>query len=62
MGEAIRDTPGVAATIFTALRAINVRMISQGSARTNLSLVIDEREVPAAVRALHAAFFEAEGE
>lgn len=59
VGEAIRDTPGVAATAFTALRAINVRMVSQGSARTNFSLVIDERDVPAAVRALHAAFFEA---
>lgn len=58
VGEAIRDTPGVAATAFTALRAINVRMVSQGSARTNFSLVIDERDVPAAVRALHAAFFE----
>ena len=59
VGEAIRDTPGVAATAFTALRAINVRMVSQGSARTNFSLVIDERDVQAAVRALHAAFFEA---
>ena len=59
VGEAIRDTPGVAATLFSALRAINVRMVSQGSARTNVSLVIDERDVPAAVRALHAAFFAA---
>ena len=62
VGEAIRDTPGVAATAFTALRAINVRMVSQGSARTNFSLVIDERDVPAAVRALHAAFFEVPAE
>ena len=61
VGEAIRETPGVGATAFTALRAINVRMVSQGSARTNFSLVIDERDVPAAVRALHAAFFEAQG-
>ena len=62
VGEAIRDTPGVGATAFTALRAINVRMVSQGSARTNFSLVIDESDVPAAVRALHAAFFEEGGE
>lgn len=59
VGEAIRDTPGVAAAAFTALRAINVRMVSQGSAGTNLSLVIDGRDAPAAVRALHAAFFPA---
>ena len=59
VGEAIRDTPGVAATLFSALPEINVRMVSQGSARNNVSLVIDERDVPAAVRALHAAFFDA---
>ena len=57
VGEAIRRTPGVAAAVFTALRAIDVRLVSQSSARTNLSLVVDERDVPAAVRKLHAAFF-----
>ena len=57
VGDAIRYIPGVAATIFTALQAINVRMISQGSSRTNVSIVIDERDVLAAIRALHHAFF-----
>ena len=31
----------------------------EGSAGTNFSLVIDGRDAPAAVRALHAAFFPA---
>jgi aspartate kinase len=57
VGDAISHTPGVAATIFTALEAINIRMISQGSSRTNVSIVIDERDLPMAVRALHHAFF-----
>ena len=57
VGDAIRHTPGVAATIFTALETINVRMISQGSSRTNVSIVVDERDLPAAVDALHGAFF-----
>ena len=33
-------------------------MVSQGSSRTNLSLVIAERDVAAAVIALHHAFFD----
>ena len=36
---------------------VNVRMISQGSSRTNVSIVIDERDLPVAVQALHHAFF-----
>jgi len=57
VGDAVRHTPGVAATIFTALEAINIRMISQGGSRTNVSVVIDQRDLPAAVDALHQAFF-----
>jgi aspartate kinase len=58
VGDAIRHTAGVAATAFVALGEINVRMVSQGSSRTNLSLVIGERDVAAAVKALHHAFFD----
>ena len=57
VGDAIRHTPGIAAKLFTAIAAINVRMISQGGSRTNVSVVIDERDLPAAVAALHGAFF-----
>ena len=57
VGDALRHTPGVAATIFTALEAINIRMISHGSSRTNVSIVIDERDLRAAVDALHGTFF-----
>ena len=57
VGENLRDTPGVAAQIFDAVRDINVRMISQGASEINLTFVIDEEQVPEAVRRLHARFF-----
>ena len=57
VGDAIRYTPGVAAKIFTALETINIRMISQGSSRTNVSLVVAEPDLSAAVDALYRAFF-----
>ena len=57
VGDGIRHTPGVAARIFGALQSINVRMISQGGSRTNVTIVMDERDLPAAVDALHQAFF-----
>jgi len=57
VGEAIRDTAGVAAKVFSALGDINVRMISQGASEINITFVIDEGDVPEAVRRLHGAFF-----
>jgi aspartate kinase len=57
VGENIRETPGVAAQVFDAIRDINVRMISQGASEINLTFVIDEADVPEAVRRLHARFF-----
>jgi aspartate kinase len=57
VGEAIRDTAGVAAKVFSALGDINVRMISQGASEINITFVIDESDVPEAVRRLHTAFF-----
>ena len=57
VGENIRETPGVAAQVFNAIRDINVQMISQGASEINLTFVIDEADVPEAVRRLHARFF-----
>jgi len=57
VGENLRDTPGVAAQVFAAIRDINVRMISQGASEINLTFVIDEADVPEAVRRLHSRFF-----
>jgi aspartate kinase len=57
VGENIRETAGVAASVFDAIRDINVRMISQGASEINLTFVIDEARVPEAVKRLHARFF-----
>lgn len=59
VGEAIRETPGVAARVFAALAraGVNVRMISQGASLLNISLVVDDGQVVEAVKALHAEFF-----
>jgi len=57
VGENIRGTPGIAAKVFTAISDINVRMISQGASEINITFVIEEDEVPEAVRRLHEVFF-----
>jgi aspartate kinase len=58
IGDRMRGTPGIAATVFGALGAehINVIAISQGSSERNISLVVADSDAAAAVRALHRAF------
>jgi aspartate kinase len=58
IGDRMRGTPGIAATVFGALAAegINVIAISQGSSERNISLVVGEADAAKAVRALHSAF------
>ena len=57
VGENIRGQNGIAARVFSAIRHINVRMISQGASEINMSFMIDEDDADEAVRSLHAAFF-----
>jgi aspartate kinase len=57
VGDNIRFTPGVSGRVFAALGDINVRMISQGASLLNLSLVVAEQDLFAAVKALHGEFF-----
>jgi aspartate kinase len=58
VGDRMRGSPGIAATVFGALgeAGVNVIAISQGSSERNISLVVTEREAAAAVRAIHRAF------
>jgi aspartokinase/homoserine dehydrogenase 1 len=58
VGAGMKGTPGIASKVFGALgeRELNVISIAQGSSEYNLSLVVDERDADAAVRAVHAAF------
>ena len=57
VGENIRYTPGVARRVFNALEGINVRMISQGGSLLNISFVVAEKDLRAAIESLHAEFF-----
>jgi aspartate kinase len=57
VGENIRGTPGIAAKVFSAISDINVRMISQGASEINITFVVEEDDVPEAVRRLHETFF-----
>ncbi|MBI4264194.1 MAG: aspartate kinase [Acidobacteria bacterium] len=58
VGDRMRGTPGIAATVFGALgqAGINVHAISQGSSERNISLVVADQDAAAAVRAIHRAF------
>jgi aspartate kinase len=57
VGDDIRHTPGVARRTFNALNGINIRMISQGASLLNISFVVKEADLLAAVEALHREFF-----
>ncbi len=57
VGENIRRTPGVAGRVFGAAGNANVRMISQGASRLNLTFVVAEQDLAEVVGALHAEFF-----
>jgi len=58
VGDALRQTTGVAGRFFGALGAskINVLAISQGSSERNISAVILEKDSSKALRAVHSEF------
>ncbi len=59
VGEDIHGKPGIAASVFSTMAdaGVNIRMISQGASEINISCVIQESDVPRAVRHLHEHFF-----
>ncbi len=57
VGENIRYTPGVAAKAFKAAGDVNIRMISQGASRLNLTFVVAEQDLARVVERLHTEFF-----
>ena len=58
VGEDIRGQNGMAAQVFSAIRHINVRMISQGASEINMSFMVEEEDADEAIRSLHAVFFQ----
>ncbi|RPJ60390.1 MAG: lysine-sensitive aspartokinase 3 [Acidobacteria bacterium] len=58
VGDDLRNTPGVSGRIFSAVSSINVRMISQGASRINVTFLVGGNKMEEAVRALHNEFFQ----
>jgi len=58
VGAGMKNTPGIASRLFTAVarKGINVRMIAQGSSELNISFVVKEADGAAAVQAVHEEF------
>ncbi len=57
VGRDMMKTKGVAAQAFSALAEFPIRMISQGSSDSNLSVVVENDEAIDAVQSLHDTFF-----
>jgi aspartate kinase len=59
VGDNLRQSPGIAARVFSALKDVDVRMSLQGASLLNLGVIVTSRDVPAAVTALHRELFTA---
>ena len=57
VGDNLRMSRGVAGRIFSSLKDVNLRMISQGASEINVGFVVEESEVITAVNNLHREFF-----
>ena len=58
VGERIKQTPGVAGRVFTALGGINIELISMGANEINLSLVVPRTAAVEALQRLHRTLIE----
>jgi len=58
VGENMRGTPGVAARTFMAVgkESVNIIAIAQGSSESNISFVVSDKDMKAAVMAAHREF------
>ena len=58
VGQNMRGTPGIAGKTFNAMgrEGVNIIAIAQGSSESNISFVIEEKSVVAALQALHREF------
>ncbi|ABL66571.1 lysine-sensitive aspartokinase 3 [Chlorobium phaeobacteroides] len=57
VGDNLRMSRGVAGRIFSSLKDVNLRMISQGASEINVGFVVEEHDVAIAVNTLHREFF-----
>jgi aspartate kinase len=57
VGEGLRASKGLAASIFAAIEDVNVALISHGASSVNLTFVIKEEYATEVIRKLHEEFF-----
>ena len=59
VGEKMRNTPGISATLFKSLgrSGISVIATAQGSSERNISVVIKEKQLRKALNVIHEGFF-----
>jgi aspartate kinase len=57
VGEDVNDDPKAFGRAISALDALPLRMVSQAASRRNITFVLRDADVPAAMTQLHDAFF-----
>ena len=57
VGDNLRRDPALAVRLIAALEGLQLRMVSQAASRRNLTVVLADRDVPAAMQRLHQEFF-----
>jgi aspartate kinase len=58
VGEGLRNTPGIAAKVFSVISDINVSMISVGASSVNLTFMVEAELTAEAITRLHRICFE----
>ena len=61
IGDALRADPVLAVSVIAAFGRLPLRMVSQAASRRNVTVVLNDADVPAALSRLHAEFFSAVG-
>jgi len=61
IGEGLRNTPGIAARVFSTMADINVSMISVGASSVNLTFMVDDAHAHEVIARLHRVCFEDQG-
>jgi len=57
VGEGLRASTGLASSVFSTIRDVNVALISHGASSVNLTFVVKEGLASDVIRELHRSFF-----
>jgi aspartate kinase len=61
VGDNLRTDPRIAARVIGALEGFRVRMVSQAASRRNVTIVLSDADLGAAMSQLHDEFFQEAG-